>query len=114
MSRSSAACVKRYLELIARQPRRGASAAPVRKQLAQVEERLATQEDPLVRVLLHQQVLDLQEKLATIETDEGDYEQIEAEFVEHVKVWAERKGVSYAALREAGVSTQVLRHAGMS
>jgi hypothetical protein len=114
MTRSAAACVKRYLELIARQPKRGTSPEPIRTQLEAVEERIETTESVLIRLQLRQKAIDLQTSLDDFEAMHGDFEQIEADFIENVAVWAEKKGVSYEALRAAGVPAHVLRRAGMS
>lgn len=116
MYRSPSGCVKRYLEIISLQPRRGTSStdlAPIRARLEKVEGDLESEPDPLRRVHMHQEILDLQGKLGRMETERGDFEQIEEEFIANVAQWAERKGVTYEALRAAGVTSRVLRQAGM-
>jgi predicted HAD superfamily Cof-like phosphohydrolase len=117
MVRSASGIVKRYLEMLDRQPRRGtteADLAPLRRQIETIEEHIMLTADPLARVHMHQQIFDLRAKLDQVEKEEGDFEQIEEDFIAQVAQWAQRKGVTYAALRAAGVPAQVLHRAGMN
>ena len=43
----------------------------------------------------------------------GDMSALEREFVKAAPAYGDRKGISYAAWREAGVSAAVLRRAGI-
>jgi hypothetical protein len=45
--------------------------------------------------------------------DTVDSASVEKEFVEVAKSYSERKGITYSAWREAGVSAQTLREAGI-
>lgn len=63
---------------------------------------------PVQRIDLIQERINLQADVADLDTN------IEHEFQQIIKGWAERRAVSYAALREAGVPANVLREAGMS
>lgn len=68
--------------------------------------------DPLRRVHLHQEQINLLRRLEEVETPVNP-EEVEMKFIEYVAPWAEEKGVSWAALRAAGVPARILRQAGM-
>lgn len=69
----------------------------------------------LDRVNLLQEEMDLQARLEEAVEDEGDsLTDLEATFIEIGADWAERKGISYAALRAVDVPARVLRAAGIS
>lgn len=113
--RAESRAVRRYLEALeAIKPKRGRprTADSVKKQLASVEEKLADARAE-ERLLLIQQRLDLQSELAGMEARQ-DLAELEADFVAMAKRYGERKGLSYAAWREAGVEAAVLRKAGIS
>jgi hypothetical protein len=80
---------------------------------AAIQAQIDTEADPTKRLALIQKRLDLQERLAA---DNGsvDLDVLEKDFVEAVKPYAERKGISYSALREAGVPAAVLKQAGIA
>lgn len=69
--------------------------------------------DPIKRLDLIQKRLDLEARLAA-ETDSVDLDALEKDFVASIKPYAERKGLSYTALREAGVPATVLKQAGIA
>jgi hypothetical protein len=48
-----------------------------------------------------------------IELDGSAFEALELEFIEEAKIFALRVGISYDAWLDVGVSTQVLRRAGL-
>jgi hypothetical protein len=105
--------VKRYLEYLAsRRPGRPVTPERLRERLASVEARLETEADPLKALELRQARIDTVNSLQQTEATSNTAE-LEAEFVEHAKGYAERKGISYAAWREAGVPAAVLRAAGI-
>lgn len=113
--RAESRAVRRYLEALeAIKPKRGRprTADSVKKQLDLVEQKLADARAE-ERLLLIQQRLDLQAELASMEARE-DLADLEAEFVAVAKRYGERKGITYAAWREAGVDAAVLRKAGIS
>lgn len=117
MARSGSGSVKRYLEMLDRQPRRGTTEAdlgPLRRQIETIEEHIMLTADPLARLHMNQQIIDLRAKLTQVEGEQGDFEQIEEEFIEQVAQWAQQKGVTFAALRAAGVPARVLHRAGMN
>ncbi len=115
LGREQGRAVRRYLEALeAHKPRRGRkrTAESIQKQLEALEEKLAYA-DPLTRVQLIQERMNLQQELAAKETT-VDLAALEEEFVEAARAYGERKGISYAAWREAGVDAAVLKRAGIS
>lgn len=95
-------------------PRRGRKRTPesITKRLAAIDEQLATA-DPLNRLHLVQERLDLERDLASGEGDGADLEELEAAFTEVAAAYGERKGLSYEAWRSIGVAPGVLRTAGI-
>jgi uncharacterized protein YicC (UPF0701 family) len=113
--RADGRVVKRYLEALEQhRPTRGRKRTPesIQKRLASLDEAIPTA-DPLRRVALVQQRMDLEEELSRIGTT-VDISEVEKEFTAVVKGYSERKGISYAAWREVGVSADVLKAAGIS
>ena len=113
--REESRAVKRYLEALdAHRPRRGRRRTPesIGKQLASIEEKLATA-DPLTRLKLLQDRIDLQKELSGSE-EQVDITQLEEDFVKVARAYGERKGLSYAVWREVGVDPAVLKRAGIS
>jgi hypothetical protein len=113
--REQGRAVRRYLEALeAHRPRRGRKRTPesMAEQLQQVEERLANA-DPLKRLQLYQQKLDLETALAANDA-KVDLETLEKEFIGAAGPYSARKGISYLAWREMGVPTQVLAKAGIT
>jgi hypothetical protein len=112
--REQGRAVRRYLEAIeAHKPRRGRkrSADSMERRLAAIEEELA-EADPLNRVHLSQERIDLQRQLAA-GTENVDIEGLEAEFVAAAGAYSDRKGISYDAWRAVGVEARVLKAAGI-
>ena len=112
--REEGRAVRNYLEAIeAHRPRRGRKRTPdsIRKRLDAIEERLETA-DPLTRVQLIQERMDLQNELAGMENT-VDLVGLEDAFVVAARSYGDRKGISYAAWREAGVDAAVLKRAGI-
>ena len=112
--REQGRAVRNYLEALeAHRPKRGRkrTAESVRKQLETVESRLADA-DPLTRVVLIQQRMDLEQELAA-KSETVDLTALETEFCKVAKGYGARKGISYAAWREAGVDAAVLKKAGI-
>lgn len=69
--------------------------------------------NPLKRLQLAQEELDLMEELTGM--DKGiDMGELESEFVKVAKSYGDRKGISYNAFREVGVSASLLKEAGVS
>jgi hypothetical protein len=113
--REQGRAVRRYLEALeAHRPRRGRKRTPesMEKRLVKVEDELATA-DPLKRLHLIQERLDLQSALATNDA-KVDLETLEKEFVAAAAPYSSRKGISYSAWRELGVPSNVLVKAGIT
>lgn len=113
--RSQGRAVRRYLEALeANRPRRGRKRTPdsIQKRLGEIESKLATA-DALSRLQLLQERMNLTQELSS--KDEAvDLSELEAGFVESARGYGERKGISYAAWREAGVDAAVLKRAGIT
>jgi hypothetical protein len=112
--REQGRAVRRYLEALeSTKPRRGRKRTPesIHKRLAAIEEQLGSA-DPLNRVHLVQERIDLEQELAA-GTNGVDLEGLEAEFVAAAAAYGQRKGISYDAWRAAGVEPRVLRAAGI-
>jgi hypothetical protein len=113
--RDQGRAVRRYLEALeAHKPRRGRKRSPesLKKRLDDVETEIATA-DPLKRLHLVQERLDLQNALEASES-KVDLDQLEKDFVTSAAPYSERKGISYSAWRELGVPAQVLDRAGIA
>jgi uncharacterized protein YicC (UPF0701 family) len=113
--RADGRVVKRYLEALEQhRPKRGRKRTPesIQKRLATLDEAIPSA-DPLRRVTLVQQRMDLEEELNRLD-DTVDISALETEFTGVVKGYSERKGISYAAWREVGVPAEVLKAAGVS
>jgi hypothetical protein len=112
--REQGRAVRRYLEALeAHKPKRGRKRTPesMQKRLAAIEEKLAAA-DPLTRLQLVQERLDLQQELVSASAA-TDISALETDFVAAAGPYGARKGISYAAWREAGVDPSVLRQAGI-
>ncbi len=113
--REEGLAVRRYLEAIeSARPRRGRRRTPasISKRLAAIDTELATA-DPLTRLHLIQQKKDLTDELGRSAESE-DLGELEKQFVKVAKAYGERKGISYATWRTAGVSAAVLQRAGVA
>lgn len=108
--------VRRYLEALEQhRPRRGRKRTKesIERRLAAVEERLETA-GALDRLHLAQERMDLQAELAGMDGDGVDMNELEEAFVAAAADYGARRGITYAAWREAGVSPSVLRRAGIA
>ena len=106
--------MRRYLEALeAHKPKRGRkrTSEGIEARLHQIEAKLPNA-DPLTRVHLVQERLNLQSELANKE-EAVDLGALEKDFVASAKGYGERKGITYAAWRAAGVDANVLRKAGI-
>jgi hypothetical protein len=112
--REQGRAVRRYLEALeAHKPKRGRKRTPesLKRRLAAIEDKLGDA-DPLSRLQLVQERLDVQRELAAVDAT-TDLSTLEDEFVAAAGPYGLRKGISYAAWREAGVDPAVLRRAGI-
>ncbi len=111
--RQEAAAIRRYLEAVAkRKPGRPVTVDSLEKRIGTVQEKIDSEPSPLKRVELVQRRLDLERQLAGI-ADAPDVDALESEFVRHARGYSERKGITYSAWREGGVSAAVLKKAGI-
>ena len=107
--------VRVYLEaLAANRPKRGRKRTPesIKKRLDRIDGELADA-CPLQRLQLVQERMDLENELAA-SGESVDLSALEAAFVGAAKGYSDRKGISYAAWREAGVPAATLKAAGIS
>lgn len=74
--------------------------------------RIAAEHDPLKRLTLIQRRLDVESAQAAL--PDVDVDTAEQAFIEHAAGYADRKGLSYPAFREAGVPAAVLKAAGIA
>lgn len=114
VGREESRAVRRYLEALeAHKPKRGRKRTTegIEARLRQIEEKLPTA-DPLTKVHLVQERINLESELANKE-EVVDLATLERDFVAAAKGYGERKGITYAAWRAAGVDANVLRKAGV-
>lgn len=113
--RTESRAVKNYLEALEQhKPKRGRRRTPesINTRLDKIDDDLVAA-DPITRLSLIQERLDLKEDLKSLEST-VDLSEIEAAFVAAAKSYGERKGISYRAWREFGVPAAVLKSAGIS
>ena len=112
--RRQSRAIKQYLEALgSRRPGRPVTPESIRARIARIADKLAQESDPLKRVDLHQAKLDAETALQQAESA-ADIEALEAGFVSNAGPYSSRKGISYAAWREAGVPATVLKRAGIA
>ena len=112
--RAEGRAVRGYLEALdAHKPKRGRRRTPdsIRARLAKIEVEIDGS-DPLTRVQLIQERIDLNAELDTLE-NKVDMSALEADFVAYAADYSKRKGISYAAWRELGVPASTLKAAGI-
>jgi len=111
--RNEARAIKRYLEAIAvRKPGRPVTVESLEKRLASIAVQIREETDPLRRVDLVQKRIDTEASLAQA-NEAHDLDSLEEGFVAHAAAYSTRKGITYAAWREAGIPAAVLQRAGI-
>ncbi len=113
--RADGRVVKKYLEALdENRPKRGRKRTPegINKKLAEIDATIADA-DPLQRVNLVQERMDLRSALAGLEST-SDLAELEKAFAGVAAGYGQRKGISYAAWREVGVPAAVLKAAGIT
>ena len=113
--RDQGRAVRRYLEALdANKPKRGRKRTPetMKKRLDRIQAELGSA-DPLKRLQLVQERMDLEHQLESAEA-KVDLTELEKDFVKAAAGYSARKGISYAAWRELGVSAATLKAAGIS
>ena len=115
VGRAEGRMVRAYLEALeSSKPKRGRKRTKesISRRLERIEVELE-EADPLKRLQLAQEKLDLNEELEQM--DSGvDLTRLETDFTKVAKGYAERKGITYAAFRQIGVPAAVLKKAGIS
>ncbi len=115
VGRAEGRLVRAYLEALeSSKPKRGRKRTKesIARRLEKLEEEIEAA-DPLKRLQLAQERLDLSEELEQM--DSGvDLAGLETDFAKVAKGYAERKGITYAAFRQIGVPASVLKKAGIS
>jgi hypothetical protein len=115
VGRAESRAVSSYLEVMAaNKPKRGRkrTAESVNARLEAIAEEL-DEADMLARVNLIQERMDLEYELAVMD-DKVDISEYEAEFIAVAKSYSERRGITYAAWREAGLDAAILKKAGIT
>ena len=115
VGRAEGRAIRAYLEALeSNRPKRGRKRTKesINARLVVLAEQIE-EADPLKRLQLAQEELDLSEELERM--DQGtDLSELQVEFVRVAHSYAARKGISYAAFREVGVPAAVLKEAGIS
>ncbi|HET7489303.1 MAG TPA: hypothetical protein VFJ85_15335 [Acidimicrobiales bacterium] len=115
--RDQGRAVRRYLEALEQhRPRRGRKRTrdSVERRLGVVQATVV-EAAPLERVQLIQERMDLEAELAAMDAGAGvDLVELEEAFVASAADYGARRGISYAAWRDAGVAPSVLRRAGIA
>jgi len=114
--RTMSATVDRYLQAVNTPKRRGrkVTKATLEQRLTDARARLKTATG-VEKVLVAQEIRDLEAKTARLNSaGETDLKGLEAEFIRIAKKFGENRGVGYGAWRDAGVSAEVLRRAGVA
>lgn len=115
VGRAEGRMVRAYLEALeSSRPKRGRKRTKdsIARRLERLEAELE-EADPLKRLQLTQEQLDLSQELEQM--DSGiDLARLEADFTDVAKGYAERKGITYAAFRQIGVPAAVLKKAGIT
>ena len=113
--RTESRVVKNYLDALeSNRPKRGRKRTPdsIKKRLTDIEASLPDA-DPLGRLNLVQERMDLQQELEAMGT-KVDMGSLEDDFVKVASSYSARRGISYAAWREIGVDASVLKKAGLT
>lgn len=112
--RAQGRAVRAYLAALdeGRKPGRKLDATTVEQRISEVQAQIDVEPDPAKRVDLIQRRLDLETRLVEL-SGAVDLDALEEEFIEHAAAYSERKGISYAAWREAGVPAASLKRAGI-
>ena len=112
--REQGRAVREYLAALNEEKKPGRKLDPdtLTQRITDTQEQIDAEPDPAKRVDLIQKRLDYEEKLADI-GESVDLDMLQKEFVKVAQEYSERKGITYSAWREAGVSAAVLKDAGI-
>lgn len=112
--RSEGRIIREYLEVVeATKPRRGRRRTPesIARRLTVINTELKVA-DPVTKVRLIQERLNLRTELAAMKT-KTEVVAAESKFVKVAKRFSDRNDITYDAWREFGVSPSVLKRAGI-
>ena len=113
--RAQGRAVRSYLEALEmHKPKRGRKRTPdtMRARISAIDASMPAA-DPMSRLQMVQEKMDLHRSIEAAET-KVDLTAHEDGFVAAARGYGERKGISYAAWREVGVSAAILKRAGIS
>lgn len=113
--RAQGRAVRAYLEALeTHKPKRGRKRTPesMRARLEAIDKTIE-EADPMSRLRMIQERMDLAAELEAAE-HVVDLSALEDGFVDAAKAYGERKGISYAAWKEFGVPTPLLKRAGIT
>jgi hypothetical protein len=113
--RTESRAISAYLDALeSHRPKRGRKRTPesIDKRLSAIDSSLESAA-PVKRLSLIQERLDLLRERDTLQA-KVDLSGLEEDFVSTARSYGERKGISYAAWRELGVSAPVLKRAGIT
>jgi len=112
--RRESRAIKQYLEgLKSRRPGRPVTPTTLKKRIDDLQSKISSEMDALKAVELRQARIVAEQALARAESA-MDLADLEKGFVKNAKSYSNRKGISYAAWREAGVPAALLKEAGLS
>jgi hypothetical protein len=113
--RTESRAISAYLEALeSHRPKRGRKRTPdsIDKRLTTIDASLESA-SPVKRLSLIQERIDLLKEQESLQA-KVDLTGLEDDFVSTAKSYGERKGISYAAWRELGVSAPILKRAGIT
>lgn len=112
--RNLSAVVERYMRAVNTPKKRGrkVSKASLVARLAKGQDTVRKAEG-IEKLLAAQSVRDLKVRLAQAPASPADLTAVEREFVKIAKRFSDARGITYGAWRDAGVSAEVLRKAGI-
>ncbi len=113
--RTESRAISAYLEALeSHRPKRGRKRTPesIDKRLATIDATLESA-SPVKRLSLIQERIDLLNERDSLQA-KVDLTGLEDDFVSTAKSYGQRKGISYAAWRELGVSAPILKRAGIT
>jgi hypothetical protein len=112
--RKEARMIKGYLEALAsRRPGRPVTKESLERKVATLSDRLSTESDVLKALDLYQAKIDAEDALERAQAA-MDMTALETGFVKVAAAYSERRKISYAAWRQAGVPAAVLKQAGVT
>ena len=112
--RAESKAIKSYLAVATAPKKRGrpVTRASLEERIIALDAKVSTEDDPLARVDLIQARIDARRALDDLDSA-ADLEALEAGFTKYAASYSERKGITWTAWREAGVTAATLRRAGI-